>query len=313
MIARFVDSFIHSHFPFIIAFEGRNWSDKSQAAIRRENEAKHMFDSFLSKVDQETSSFPYSKELIPPDVHLTQACYTSFRAYVTSKGCKCVRREASLEEKNQLPKSNRRNGKMYFIKITVPTSPAKLLEVKAEHERKAQEAKVKKQANEEKKRKQEQELTEKTKQEHLDALAFVKNGASSNGTTATAAADTALDKENLVNKKEEGSPSKRLKTASSAPLVITVPQDRILAHHENMLSIAKSKIRRQIAQRKEDELAKLRAELAQKYHKLEDQEIEETQAQYDQVKKVIVDATTTNKAPPAAATTAVATAAVAAK
>jgi len=244
----------------------RNWADKSDAAIRRENQAKKLFDDFLNTVDQETPSYPYSNEVIPAEVHLTSSCYTSFRKYVIAKGCKCVRREITMDEKKKLPNSNRRNCKMYVCKITIPTSPKNLMQAKADIEQKKKQADKRKRVEAERKRKIEQDLVETTKQEHLLAVAHVVG-----------------NKENVSN----GSPTKRLKVT---PITITVPQTRILEYHESILYAERSKIRRNLCSQKESELDQLQKEINQKYEAKKTAELQASQAHFDQVKKVIVDA-----------------------
>jgi hypothetical protein len=104
-----------------------NWREKSDAAVRRATQAKRLFDEFLEKQGQETT-FPVTQEVVPPAVHLTDACWKTFKKYVTSKGCTTKRREATREER--IASKDSRNGKMYVISVTCPTNPSLLEEQK---------------------------------------------------------------------------------------------------------------------------------------------------------------------------------------
>lgn len=69
-----------------------NWNDKSDAALRREQQADNLFEAFLKKCSSydvnDKSIFPVTEEVVDASIHLTGACYTSFRKRVIAKGCK---------------------------------------------------------------------------------------------------------------------------------------------------------------------------------------------------------------------------------
>ena len=164
---------------------------------------------------------------------------------------------------------------MYFIKVTVPS--ANLLKVQAEQEKKAKEAAAKKKAAEERKRKLEQELTEKTKQEYAQAVAHVNGGA----------ATPVVDKENGVN--QESPSNKKLKTRES--LVITVPEARILKHHDVELYKEEIQIRSRISEERQKELEKVKAEIVEKYATLQKEQMAKSHAHFASIKKAIQEAT----------------------
>ena len=57
-----------------------SWREKSDAAMDREEQAKGMFNSFLERLkEQPESAFPISEEIVPPQVHLTDACWKTFK------------------------------------------------------------------------------------------------------------------------------------------------------------------------------------------------------------------------------------------
>jgi len=121
------------------------WAEKSEAAIRRERTANSKFDEYLKKCTSldvnDNSIFPITEEVVDASVHLTEACWKSFRKHVENKGCKAKRREATFEERAAT--GDKRKGKMYVISITCPVHPSKALEDKAKKEAAAAEKKKK--------------------------------------------------------------------------------------------------------------------------------------------------------------------------
>jgi hypothetical protein len=87
------------------------------------------------------SIFPITEEVVDANVHLTEACWTTFRKRVENKGCKAKRRVATVEERAAT--GDKRKGKMYVISITCPVHPSKALEDKAKKEAAAVEKKKK--------------------------------------------------------------------------------------------------------------------------------------------------------------------------
>eukprot|EP00854_Cymbomonas_tetramitiformis_P017172 gene17172-20423_t len=110
------------------------WAAKSAAAERREEEAKQLFNAFLIRCHSLTD-FPVTEEVVPAKVHLTEASWKDFRKHVIANGCSCKRRQADRSEKEAT--GDKRQGKMYFIAITVPVHPARAVEVQAANKNKA--------------------------------------------------------------------------------------------------------------------------------------------------------------------------------
>jgi len=147
-----------------------SWSEKSDAALRRERLADEQFDAFLNKCSSEdpndASLFPITEEVVKADVHLTGPCYTSFRKRVGAKGCKVKRREATPGERKA--SGDKRQGKLYVISITCPGHPTKAADTKAKAALAA--AAKKKKAQDAAVRKAEKERTEREERERLAAL-----------------------------------------------------------------------------------------------------------------------------------------------
>lgn len=147
-----------------------SWSDKSDAALRRERQADGLFDAFLKECGTldatDKSAFPVTKEVIGADCHLTGACYTSFRKRVMDKGCKVKRREATPAERSA--SGDTRRGKLYVISIVCPVHPTKAADAKAKAELAA--AARKKKAAEAAQRKAEKEQKEREDRERLAKL-----------------------------------------------------------------------------------------------------------------------------------------------
>ncbi len=119
------------------------WAEKSNAALRREAEAKRLFTEWLAAcADQPESAFPVSADVVPATTHLTAACWKTFKQLATAKGCKVKRREATAGERG----SDKRRGKMYVIVCTCPVHPGKALAAAAEAKAKAAAAKAKREA-----------------------------------------------------------------------------------------------------------------------------------------------------------------------
>jgi len=147
-----------------------SWSDKSDAALRRERRADGLFDAFLKECGEldstDKSVFPVTKEIVGADCHLTSACYTSFRKRVMEKGCKVKRREATPAERQA--SGDTRRGKLYVISIVCPVHPTKAADAKAKAELAA--AERKKKAAEAAQRKAEKEQKEREDRERMAKL-----------------------------------------------------------------------------------------------------------------------------------------------
>jgi hypothetical protein len=189
--------FGNDHYGFHDPFGGdgvnrRNWADKSQAAIRREHQAKQLFDTFVEDCNttKQDTDFPLTQDaVVPADIHLTDACWKSFRKYVEAKGCQAKRREALYAER----KGATRKGKMYVIHIVVPAHPARAVEA----------ANLKKQQSE--------EAAQKRKEQAAALQAKREEKAKEVQTKSKAAYDIIMnemqggvhDKENTSNKKDD--------------------------------------------------------------------------------------------------------------
>ena len=131
-----------------------NWNDKSQAALRREEEAINLFNDTFMKMANQATEFPFIMDgLIPPTTHLKDACWKTFKQVITAKGCKAKRRVITPAERIALKGKNTRSGKMYSISVTAPSHPsqvlaaleAKRVKAAAAKERKEQDAKKRQQ------------------------------------------------------------------------------------------------------------------------------------------------------------------------
>lgn len=144
------------------------WREKSDAAQAREDHAKKLFDAFFERCKTATS-FPITEEIVPAEIHLTHACWASFRRHVLATGCNVKRREATAEERGK----DRRKGNMYVISVTCPNEPSKLQDIVKKRAEQAikQQAAREKRAEEKKKREEEEERIRIQKHEaHRDAV-----------------------------------------------------------------------------------------------------------------------------------------------
>ena len=92
----------------------RHFADKSQAALRRENEAKAAFDKVRKSTEEAGDTATI--ELLKPSCHLTQVCWSSFSKYVKAAGWKVKRRAASEAEKKAHGET--RKATVYFVDVT---------------------------------------------------------------------------------------------------------------------------------------------------------------------------------------------------
>lgn len=114
---------------------GGNFRQKSNAAQRREDEAKRAFDGMRAATEEGAAKDKDSitVDLLEPSTHLTQPCWTAFNRYVKAHaGWSAKRRIATDEEKKKA--KEKRKGKCYFISVTfnpraaaveAPPAPAK--------------------------------------------------------------------------------------------------------------------------------------------------------------------------------------------
>jgi hypothetical protein len=120
-------AFFGSYYMDESAVDRSQWRDKSDAALRREHQAKALFDAFLQEAESMTT-FPVTKDdLVPASIHLTAACWRSFKEYAVDKGCTAKRRVATMPER--IATKDMRNGKMYVIAVTIPAHPSVAMDV----------------------------------------------------------------------------------------------------------------------------------------------------------------------------------------
>ena len=107
----------------------KNMADKSQAAIKRENEAKEKFNEArkeFEKSDTIEGMKARSKhriELLQPSCHLTDACWSTFRKHVIKNERWTAKRRVATEEEKKAS-GEKRKGKVYFVDV-VYSAPSK--------------------------------------------------------------------------------------------------------------------------------------------------------------------------------------------
>lgn len=250
------------------------WKDKSDAAIRREDQAKHLFDAFLEK-SKASQVFPVTEEVVPPAVHLTDACWKTFKKYVVAKGCTTKRREATFDERKKSGDS--RKGKLYVISVTVPVHPDQAKEAMAEKKRKAaevaEEKRQKAAAAAEKKRieaelraEEERQLQAKIKEEYasIESSFFEKKVLTEQDS-------------NITNE-----PAKK-------KLKLSVPLNRILQHADSIHQDRARAISNEVSKELNEERTRLLSELSTKFRAIETNRKQEAQDRCNSIKKCIED------------------------
>ena len=94
-------------------------AEKSVAAIRREDQAKSLFNTQKSATEEQArlQNQKTTVELLTPSCHLTGACWKSFSKYVReNKGWSIKRVEATDQQKRA--SGEKRKGKVYFVSVT---------------------------------------------------------------------------------------------------------------------------------------------------------------------------------------------------
>lgn len=147
--------------------ERDGWAEKSSAATAREDCAKKMLDSWIelcSKFD--VAKFPVEEaSLIPAKVHLTDACWKSFRKYaINEKGVKVGRREATPQERKE--SGDKRRGKLYVISVKLLVHPSNAVEASKTKKEKAKVA-LEKRKEREAQREEERKLAELVKRQKV--------------------------------------------------------------------------------------------------------------------------------------------------
>jgi hypothetical protein len=258
-------------FPFDFSYNNfgpnrRNWNEKSEAALRREREAKRLFDNFLEQCKTRTI-FPVTEEIIPAPVHLTSACWKSFRVYVEGKGCTHKRREATAAERQGAT----RKGKMYVVSVTVPVHPDRLEQNRKEKETQAAAAAERKKEREAaKKRKQEEEAIRRAQEAKAYKAAVVSAYQNIMGgeedSTTDAKIPAAAGSENLVNEKP-------------------VQTDDIIKHAETIYAQKRTEIQDAIYKEKRQLEEELHEQMMAKKRRL----LDEAEEQHKQVKQTITE------------------------
>jgi len=292
----------------------RNWRDKSDAAIRRENQAKGLFDAFFEKAKAPSTQFPLTQELVPCRVHLTEPCWMTFKQYVAAKGCTAKRRQATPAERKASQET--RKSKLWVVSVTIPVHPAQALEVKRQKEAKAKaaaEAKKKKQeaAAEEQRVRAEQRAAEEAalqvqiQKEYQTVLAAMGlgEGGTSSGTDDGKPNVLAHHAENTTTQTTEGaekaaagggeendekaSPTKKRKLLTP----LTAPRDRLLEHAEQEHVRRCRVIEQEIMAEKCNQQQQLLAALAEQMRAQKERLLEEARAQRDRIQATIGEMT----------------------
>lgn len=259
------------------------WREKSDAALRRERDAVSRFDAFLKECESSTT-FPVTKEVVPPQVHLTDACWKTFKQHVLATGCTTKRREATREER--LKSKDTRKGKLYVISVTCPIHPSQAKEAALEKKQKAAAAaaakKAKQEAAAEKARlerqrqiKEQQELDKKVKEEYAIVLECMNK----NKSTEEDGDGKKRVLQDVNKSSEEGSPSKKVK--------LTAPTPAMLNHAEKMHQVRLRQIANKVADEKYQERTKLLQELDERMNAREAELKKEAREDTDEIKSMI--------------------------
>ena len=293
----------------------RNWRDKSDAAIRRENQAKALFDAFFEKSKAPSTQFPLTQEVVPCHVHLTDPCWKTFKQYVDAKGCVAKRRQATPAER--MASKETRKSKLWVVSVTIPVHPAQALEVKRQKEAKAKaaaEAKKKKQeaAAEQQRVRAEQRAAEeaalqvriqKEYQTVLAAMGLGEGGTSSGtddakpnvlahhaeNTTSTQTTEEGAEKAAAAGGEEndESSPTKKRKLLTP----LTAPRGRLLEHAQEEHVRRCRVIEQEIMAEKRNQQQQLLAALAEQMRAKKEHRLEEARAQRDRIQETIGELT----------------------
>lgn len=88
-----------------------SWNDVSQAALKRLDEAKTTFDTYVSK----NKTIDDWVRIIEPNVHLTGVTWKQFKTYASDKGFESRRKKLTDSEKKEAKEV--RKSAVYFIEI----------------------------------------------------------------------------------------------------------------------------------------------------------------------------------------------------
>ena len=99
------------------SLERGDWSEKSGAASRREEEARAAFKEVHGKTTASPPAAATTYELLKPSTHLTQPCWRDVKKYIVSHaGWSAKRRQATEAEKRQ--HGEKRQSAVYFVDVT---------------------------------------------------------------------------------------------------------------------------------------------------------------------------------------------------
>lgn len=129
-----------------------DWAEKSSAASRREDKAKSLLDKWILSCSEKTDFPIHEPALVPAKVHLTTACWSTFRKYALSKGVQVGRRVATKEER--IAAKDYRKGKLYVVWARLQVHPSQAVEF---HEKKQAKAKETTERRKQKKREREEQ------------------------------------------------------------------------------------------------------------------------------------------------------------
>lgn len=289
-----------------------NWNDKSQAAVRREEEAINLFNDTFMKMANQATEFPFTMDgLIPPTTHLTDACWKTFKQIITAKGCKAKRRVITPAERIALKGKNTRSGKMYSISVTAPSHPSQVLAALEAKRVKAAAAKERKEQDAKKRQQDEADMKALVLQDYAKVVELVasvgkgidvgvdskkrpleeseseikksgseeNNPQGGNGDDADTCADT--------NHSNSTSTSPTKKSKLSANFVLAAPKGRIFNHADAMHSAKIRDIRTEIQSEKYREKLRLMKDLDARMKSKEDAQIKEATAYCDFLKKTV--------------------------
>ncbi|GFH56340.1 hypothetical protein CTEN210_12816 [Chaetoceros tenuissimus] len=253
----------------------RNWADKSQAAIGREQAAIRTFqETFLPQARQATS-FPFTIEgLIAPENHLTDACWRTFKQTVVAHGCTAKRREITPMEKQAL-RSQARKGKMYAINVSIACHPDQAVHKLKEKQAKADLKKKEKEEAKKVKEQQEKDMKALVEQEYNMLEEHVFSGQKRS---------VPAEESEVTGKETNEAPP-----VAAKKLKLEAPIARLIQRCDTVYSTKKSDLYSKIAKEKATEKAKLLKELEDKFQEKTKEEVAKLNEECDYMKQVVKD------------------------
>ena len=242
------------------------WADKSDAAIRRENEANDLFDAFLQKCSSydanDKSIFPITEEVVKANIHLTDACYKTFRKRVLAKNCKVKRREATPQER--IDSGDKRKGKLWVISITCTVHPTKAADAKKKADLAALERKKKAAVAAERKA-----VKEKEEREERERLAKLQRAKVREMYESIVGVKGDKDDDEVMKRKQPSSADKAAGISTiDAYVNVNVSSEALLKHAQTVHEKRRSDIFSSISKERNDSLAELRRKHAKEENEL---------------------------------------------